>query len=314
MVLPLAPLAGMPSVYSVNAEPLLAFAGALITAVVTFAAMRLWSVPLSATYLLGVAAWVTLVAGLDPQGILLFAGLITGATLVVCLRRGLREDHLLVVSAALPLATVVALFALAGAIHGFDPFARLATLARHLVETSLHVVRETRFSHGPLTRGQSQFLAELWEKAPRWTWLLAANGAVIFCLALLVATRAIRRWLPLSGDRVPPFATFSVGEIYVYPVIALCLVDVAAVVWDLAPLRLVADNALWILLNIYWVAGLAVCHGLMVQLRFGILLRLWCWVVLVIFAQFLVAAVGLFDTWFQFRGLVARWLARHRAP
>jgi hypothetical protein len=98
----------------------------------------------------------------------------------------------------------------------------------------------------------------------------------------------------------------SISEVYVIPVIALCLLDVAAIKLGIRPLRLIADNVLWILLHLYWIAGLAVGHCIMLQLRMALPMRLVGWFAMLMFLKYPVAAVGLLDTWFHFRRLSAR--------
>ena len=66
---------------------LIAIAGAeLITALVTFTGLHLWSAPFTATYLFAASLGFTLADRLGPVGVVMLAGLITGAVLQVCVQ------------------------------------------------------------------------------------------------------------------------------------------------------------------------------------------------------------------------------------
>jgi hypothetical protein len=299
-----------PSPITEHANPALAYVGAIFTAFVTFTLIHLWSRPLAGLWVAGTALWFTAWAGPGAVCALLLAGLVTGVVVQVAVQISLREDHLLVLCVLTPLGAFLGLYALAGLVGDFSAFARLPLHADLLVNGSIQFMRETLYPFGPLTLEEHRRIAAFENQAETWIWLLPMMGSVLFGISVFIAARAIRLRLPVVRERVLPFWAFRLSEFYVYPVIALCLIDAAAFLWELTTLRLVADNALWILFRLYWIAGLAVCEGVMRQLQFRWVMRAWCWIVLVALLDIPVAILGLLDTWFPFRKLTARLLAR----
>jgi Predicted membrane protein (DUF2232) len=317
LLAPLPWIASIPSIYSPSTDPTLAMISALVAAAIAFAVPSLLAPPAAGLFLFAATLWIVLIGAMGPGCVLLLAALLAGIALSLSTRSGLREDHGLVIAASTMLVAVVALYTLSGAVRGFDALERLIQIPGHLIETTLRFLREMLYPYGPLELRDQRELHLLWEQAPMWTWLMPANALFAFTLMLFVASQSIRRWIRPLARRMPPFWAFTISEVYVFPVIALCLADAAAVVWELAPLRLVADNALWFLFHLYWLAGLAVCHCLMLQRRATLLSRLVWWLALIFLSAFLygrgfLAALGLFDHWFHFRRVGAR-LAPPRA-
>jgi hypothetical protein len=310
VVLPL-PLMGVTaSPYSPHANPPLAVLGALAISLVTFTALHLWHSLVAAIYLFALALWCSMVDGLGPVGVLMLAAVITGVVLQGGVRASLREDHLFTATAASLALSVAGLFYLSGAVAGFDATARLVAIAHQVMDVSIRLFSEQMTGGGPPTARDQRFLAQLWQMRPEWVWLLPGGAVSLYALALYVLTRLIRRALPGTAERLPPFWAFGAGMFYVHPVIVLCLLDAVAVLLKVPVARLILDNTLWVLLNLYWLAGLAVCHCLMLQFRFRLLMRIWTWALMILFIKYLVAAVGLFDTWFHFRRLGAKFASR----
>ncbi|MBN1475396.1 DUF2232 domain-containing protein [Candidatus Sumerlaeota bacterium] len=311
LLAPLPWLASIPSIYSSSTDPALAMVSALAAAAVAFAVSALLTPAAAGLFLFAATFWTVLVGAMGPGCVLLLAALVAGSALSLSARASLREDHGLVITASTMLVAVVALYALSGVVRGFDALERLVQIPGYLIETTLRFLREALYPYGPLEMRDQRELNLLWEQAPLWIWLMPANALFAFTLMLFIATRSIRRWIRPLARRMPPFWAFAISEAYIYPVIALCLADAAAVVWEIAPLRLVADNALWFLFHLYWLAGLAVCHCLMLQRQATPLSRLVWWLILILFSGFLygrgfLAALGLFDHWFHFRRVGAR--------
>lgn len=309
-IIPLPLLGAAPSVYSPRANPPMAFVGALVAGLITFTGLHLWTAPVAALHLFTVAVWCSVVDGLGPVGALTLSGMIAAVALHVCVRAHVREDHQFVAATLTAAGSFLALLTLSGLLQGFDPLARLSAIAQRLVEVTFTLLSQMFAAGGPLRPSDAQFLNRLQvEQLPLWVWLLPGNAAATFGLLLWLLGRVIRSRLPGTAERLPPFWAFEISFVYAGPVVVLCLLDAASVVWHLTPLRLVCDNLLWVLLNLYWLGGLAVGHCMTLQWRFGPFLRAWVWIVMLFLAPYLVAAVGLFDTWFHFRRMTAK-LAR----
>lgn len=299
-------LAAVPSPHSAHFNPLAAYVGALLVGTLAFGLLPLWRRPVAALFLVAACVWFAAANGFGAGSVLLLTGLVTGVAMHLAVRQGLRDDLLIVLSIAVMATAAVVLYAVSGLVRGFDAWARLSTVPRHLVETSLLLVRSVLYPYGPLVAAEQQEVSWLEAQGETWIWLMPANALIAAAATLYLLTRAVRRRTPGLAERLPPFWAFSVTELAIWPLVTLCLLDAAAIHWDWMTARAVCDNLLWILVNLYMVCGLAIAHCFTLQLRFGPVMRVWTWCVLILFGGNLLAAAGLFDTWFHFR----RWGAR----
>lgn len=306
VVLPLPILCTGPTIFSDHANPILTPVGALVIALLTFTGMHMWSLPVAVTHVALTATWILWHDPLGPVSALLIAGLITGVALAVASSRCFTDDHMFAISFGGILIGAIGLFTLAGLVNGFDPIVRMDAISRHVVESTLRTFRNTQFQYGPLRYHDSVVVGSLWMAVPDWVRLMPARGASAIAFGLFITLRHVRRRLHGAAERMFPFWMFRVHEIYVFPVIGLCLLEALAITRDIMPLQAVCENLLHLLLNLYWLSGLAVCHCAMLQLRMGIFFRVWLWVLLLIVWPYPMAALGLFDTWFNFRKLTGR--------
>lgn len=216
--------------------------------------------------------------------------------LPLLLRRGLAWDR----AVALTLAVVLAVAALGiGAFLLQQERAPGEIVGQYLRGELERALELTRSSELPDTdKAELQTLAgetvELLERIYPGV-VVAVGGAILLLTTFLLSALAKGRFV-LPG---PPFALWKAPELLIWPLIAGGFGALLANGWP----QTLAMNLLVVLLPIYFLQGLAVVGFFFQRRGVSPLMRALSYMLLIVFNpfQFIVAGIGVFDLWIDFR-------------